>query len=65
MNWGRGYKEGYHAAIVRLMGYEKAQVYLKTIDMNKMPDGSLSTYAVANKCCGGVDAHNTSCPTVR
>lgn len=30
-------------------------------DLSKDKDGDPSQYAVANKCCGGVDAHTPGC----
>ena len=69
-NWGDGYKQGYRDAgkkftrhlksFVGLEAYEKVfQAFMD--DINKSSDGSPSQYAVANKCCGGVDAHNVGC----
>lgn len=59
-NWGDTYKEGYRDAARKLLET------LKEVDdfmekISKEEDGSPSKYAVANKCCGGVDAHSAGC----
>ncbi len=64
-NWGNGYKEGYRDAVKKVFAeYQEfpdntAKEFMDSI--NKDNDGSPSQYAVANKCCGGVDAHDVNC----
>ena len=58
-NWGDGYKEGYRDAARKLLAGNKLYNFLRQI--NKEKDGSPSKHAVANKCCGGVDAHAAGC----
>ncbi len=61
-NWGEGYKEGYRNAIMKICT-EYPDITIKKFMKNigKDIDGVPSQYAVANKCCGGVDAHDVSC----
>ena len=70
-NWGEGYRSGYRAMANKFLfnltelGVDRNQIselvdkIMLTIyeDTNGQP----SFYAVANKCCGGVDAHSPGC----
>lgn len=70
-NWGDGYQQGYNDATKKHLGLidiiEKAQhdVLERFKDniqaMNRDLKGNPSQYAVAHKCCGGVDAHDVGC----
>lgn len=67
-NWGDGYKQGYHAAAIKIMRVAGVSEVERTYQLKKFMDGinkdfkgNPSKYAVANKCCGGVDAHDVGC----
>ncbi len=71
-NWGDGYKRGYRDALKKLLltttdnfyGFQvEFDVIMKKLmeEIGKTKDGAPSMYAVANKCCGGVDAHDVGC----
>ena len=64
MNWGSGYKSGYLAAIKKSNPTWSNEKCLKWLDeniyKNSLGNGP-SFFAVANKCCGGVDAHDENC----
>lgn len=60
-NWGDGYRQGYYAAAKKLLASQKEiDEFMKDISKGKK-DGAPSLYAVANKCCGGIDAHSAGC----
>jgi hypothetical protein len=61
--WGRGYREGYYAA-VRLLRPDltgEALTAFAEEHLYKDDKGEPTYFAVANHCCGGVDAHNGHC----
>ncbi|MCP4597039.1 hypothetical protein [Neptuniibacter sp.] len=68
--WGEGYKSGFQAGArkaLRLYRADKSKgdreksIKLVVAQIGKSEDGGPSFYAVANKCCGGVDAHDVGC----
>jgi len=65
VDWGKAYKSGFFAAVNRLMNppwsnEECSEWAEKNIGVAKDGKGP-SYYAVANHCCGGVDAHGPGC----
>ena len=75
-NWGDGYRQGHKDALkkaealinIAFEAFEKSfdfameKINEKDIhDPNKDIKGGPSQYAVANKCCGGIDAHDVGC----
>jgi len=68
-HWGKGYKTGHRAALIKVKAWlENVSNYQSTINVDTFMDeitkdfkGGPSMYAVANHCCGGVDAHDVGC----
>ena len=68
-NWGDGYEQGYYDCLLkvneilkqRLALMEKVKIEMKVKGIAKDAEGGPSMYAIANKCCGGVDAHSPNC----
>ena len=66
-NWGEAYESGFRAAARRLLPLsllpldEAVDKFVEKALYNE-DDGSPTLFAVANHCCGGIDAHHPSCP---
>ena len=69
-NWGEGYKQGFRSGALRALQLycadKSKQEVAKSVrflmtQIDREKDGSPSMYAVANHCCGGVDAHDVGC----
>jgi len=68
-NWGDGYKTGYRAALNTVNkwiqeqsgGCQNINIDAFMEEIYKDSTGGPSMFAVANKCCGGVDAHSVGC----
>ena len=68
--WGDGYRRGYYDALnkIKRMSGKKFDDLQAIVDfvwleenLSKDLEAGPSMYAVANHCCGGVDAHNVNC----
>lgn len=59
--WGDAYKEGFKKGVAVFIteDFDKFDEVMERLYKNK--DGSPTQYAVAFKCCGGVDAHCVGC----
>ncbi len=67
-NWGKGYEQGYNdclakvnAVLDRVRDRQEDKLFMVMQDIGKNDEGGPSMYAVANRCCGGVDAHSAGC----
>jgi hypothetical protein len=61
--WAKGYREGYYAAVRRLCPELTGEELTEFVEENLYQDskGEPTYFAVANHCCGGVDAHTGHC----
>ena len=58
-NWGEGYKQGYLDAAKKILAESEIEKFMEEIGRGE--DGGPSLYAMANKCCGAIDAHSPNC----